>query len=142
MILDDLVDLATSALSTATWAGGTNVFAGQLPSTPSTCLAFLGPYGGLPAAWAMSAGVGSGGRPQVERPRVQVLSRAEHYADAEKNAVKVRYALAGRYNALKNGVTYHQIAEVAEPFFLERDAAGRDVFALNLDIVRSPATSS
>lgn len=142
MILDDLSEILSSALSTTTWSIGTNVFLGPMPSTPDTCLALLGPYGGLPPVWAMSPGVGAGGRPQVERPRVQALSRAVRYDDAEKNAVALRYALGGLYNVTKNGVRYHQIVEVSEPFFLERDSTNRTVFAMNLEATRSPATSS
>ena len=142
MILDDLSELATSALSTGTWVVGTNVFMGPLPSTPDTCLAFLGPYGGAPAVWAMSPGVGAGGRPQVERPRVQALSRALRYDDAEKNAVKLRYVLGGLYDATKNGVRYQSIVEVQEPFYLEKDVTGRTVFACNFEITRGAVTSS
>ena len=143
MILDDLSEILSSSLSTATWSvDAGNVVKGQLPSTPDTCLALLGPYGGLPPVWAMSPGVGAGGRPQVERPRVQVLSRAARYDDAEKNAVKLRYALGGLYNVTKNGITYHAITEIQEPFFLEKDATGRTVFAVNLECTRAAATSS
>ena len=142
MILDDLADLASSALSTGTWAVETNVFKGILPSTPDTCLALLGPYGGAPPVWAMSPGVGAGGRPQVERPRVQALSRAARYDDAAKNAVKLRYVLGGLYDATKNGVRYQSIVEVQEPFFLERDDAARTVFAMNFEVTRAAVTSS
>ena len=142
MILDDIADLASSALSTGTWIVGTTVFKGPLPSTPDDCLAFLGPYGGAPAVWAMSPGVGAGGRPQVEMPRVQALSRAARYDDAEKNAIKLRYALGGLYGAVKNGVLYKSIVEVQEPFYLELDQGNRPVFAINFEITRVAVTSS
>lgn len=144
MILDDLAEITSSALSTATWSAEANgnVVRGPLPSTPDACIAFLGPYGGVAPVWAMSPGIGAGGRPQVETPRVQALVRAARYDDAEKTTVALRYALGGLYNVTKNGVRYRAIELVQEPFFLERDATNRTVFCVNLECTRVPATSS
>lgn len=139
MLLDDLADVMSSnGLGTV----GVTIFKGALPSTPDACVALLGPYGGLPPVWTMSAGPASGGRPQVERPRVQVLCRDTRYDAAEQKAVAVRFAIDGLGGFTKNGVGYKSVFMVQEPFYFERDANNREIFAANLEILRAPATSS
>lgn len=139
MILDDLADVMSSAgLGTV----GTNLFKGALPSAPDACVALLGPYGGAPPVWAMSAGAASGGRPQVERPRVQVLCRDTRYDSAQYKAVAVRFVLDGLGSFTKNGVGYKSVFAVQEPFYLERDGNDREIFVANYEIVRNAVTSS
>ena len=139
MLLDDLGDVLSSA---SIGVLGTTLFKGMLPSTPDACVAILGPYGGLPPVWAMSPGAASGGRPQVERPRVQVLCRDTRYDSAEQKAVAVRFVLDGLGGVTKNGIAYKAIFAVQEPFYLERDANNREIFAANYEVVRNAATSS
>lgn len=136
MLLDDIADVASSA---GHGTVGTNLFKGMLPSTPDACVAILGPYGGAPPVHAMS---GSAGQAVAERPRVQVLARDTRPDAALKKAQDLYFAFDGLQARSINGVAYQAVFALQSPFFLSRDENNREICALNLEIVREPATSS
>ena len=136
MLLDDMADYASSQ---GHGTIGTNLFKGALPSTPDACVAILGPYGAAPPVRAMA---GSAGQALAERPRVQVIARDTRYDAAQKKAQDLWFSLDGVQARSINGVAYQSIFSLQQPFYLERDANNREVFAFNVEVIRSPATSS
>lgn len=136
MILDDLADYASSQ---GHGTVGTTMFKGPMPAQPDACVAILGPYGGAPPVHVMSAGPGTA---PLEYPRVQVLTRDTRYDAAEKKAQDLWFSLDAFTARAINGVAYKSIDALQSPFFFERDANNRTVFACNYEIARVPATSS
>ena len=131
---DDLCDvLSSGGLGTT----GTDLFKGIVPSTPDELTAVF-ETGGGPTIHAMSAGPGTA---ILERPHVQVLTRALRADSAKKRAQDAGRLLDALQRSV-NGVRYHSVFALQSPFFLRRDEANRVEFSQNFEIVRFPASSS
>ena len=126
MMLDDLATyLASGGLGT--------VYKDHLPTTPDTVMAVYG-TGGFGPTYTMRA-------PHVlEEPRVQVSSRSASLQTAHQNAKSAYELLSGLRNQTINGVLYHWIAAVQEPFLVGRDENARFVVACNYDVKKNRST--
>lgn len=133
MLLSDLSDY----LSTGN-VGSTDIFCGWVPMSPDTLIA-IHETGGLPSVHAMASGPGQA---MVEQPRVQIQVRDADYESARLIMHRVHARLDGTRNQTINGVTYHWIEAVQQPFFLHRDENSRFVLACNYQITKGLSTTS
>lgn len=108
---------------------GTNLFYGRLPDGPDTCVALIETGGQTPSSTMVN------GKPLVLRPRIQVLTRAKAYADAESLASSVWGALEGLLDDNLSGTRYYNVTAIQSPFSLERDSQDRQVMAQNFQVV-------
>lgn len=134
-VLDDLADrLTTQSVATT----GTDLFKGNMPTTPDEVIA-LYMTGGPAPIHTMNAGPGTA---IVERPHIQVLARASRVDTAFKRAQDVYHALDALGDVTLNGVRYLAVWALQPPFFMREDETGRKVCAVNFEVWREPATSS
>ena len=134
MLLDDVLDfLSTGGLGLTS---GTNLFAGTLPDSPDRCVVLYETGGFFPIhANANAAAV-------VERPRVQVVTRAPSFQGARQLAHNVFRRLDSTRGATINGVFYHWISAVSSPAQMGDDGSGRPRVVCNFDIVKNLHTST
>ena len=133
-LLDDVADVLSSG---GVGTVGTSLFKGMLPSTPDSAVA-LYETGGPAPVHGMARGPGSA---LVERPHVQLLSRAAR-ADGAKKTAQDASRLLDALNRSVNGVRYLTVYAIQSPFFLETDEAGRAVYAVNFEVLKALASSS
>lgn len=126
MMLDDLSDyLSTGGMGT--------VYKDYSPTTPDTVVTIYG-TGGIAPTYTMRA-------PHVlEQPRIQVASRSASLLTAHQNAKSVYELLSGLRNRTINGVLYHWVEAVQEPFLLGRDENARFTVACNYDVKKNRST--
>ena len=116
---------------------GTNLFVGpRAPDSPDTA-AILNETGGFFPIHAMARTSAV-----VERPRIQVVTRAATYRSARQLAHNVFTRLDSTRNQTINGVVYHWISGVSSPADLGEDASGRARCVMNFDIVKNLSTST
>lgn len=135
MLLDDVADL----LSTG---GVSNVYKSRLPDAVTTPAAVaIYETGGFFPIHAMSSGPGTA---KVERPRIQVATRAASYESASVTANFVSGLLDGLREKTQNGTRYLYLQAVHAPFLLKFDEGDRPILAQNFDVwkARSTATST
>lgn len=108
---------------------GTNLFYGRLPDGPDTCVALIETGGQSPTNTMVN------GKPLVLRPRIQVLTRAKAYADADSLANSVWAALEGILDDSLSGTRYYNVTAIQSPFSLERDSQDRQIMAQNFQVV-------
>ena len=136
MLLDDISDYLTSQGG----SGIGTIYKGFMPDAPDEVVAIY-ETGGLPPERAMTSAVG---QVVVERPRVQVVARAQAY-DYQIARTRVHNAyvlLEGFVERAINGTTYKWAAAVQSPFPMGRDANERVMVACNFDIVKALSTST
>ncbi len=128
------VDVATYLASPGFAIGdlGTVVYYGRLPDSPATACAVL-PYSGRQGDYVMEQT-----HVAIEYPRLQILSRAATFDEAEVIAAKAYRALDGVVNLLLGGLRYLKIMPLQPPFVLERDANDKVVLAFNVEVMRCP----
>ena len=131
-LLDDLGDILTSG---STGVFGTDILVGRMPDTPAVCLS-LAETGGLTGSYTLQTGPAF-----LERPRVQVLSRALTSAAAHARSKMVETVLDGLRNRTKNGTLYHWAQAVQPAFLMEYDANQRPVLAQNFEIQKARSTA-
>jgi len=136
MILDDVMTLLGSASIGLT--AGTNLFAGTLPDAPDKACAIY-ETGGMFPIHAMGAGPGNA---LVERPRVQVVTRAMSYQSARQLAQNVFQAMDGLTNATINSTSYLLVSAVNSPAAMGLDGSGRPRLVMNFDIMKKVSTST
>lgn len=117
---------------------GETVVAGYLPTEPPRAIA-VRETGGVPSVHTMSSGPGAA---YVERPGVQVLSRAATYAATAQIAANVHHLLDGFRPRTINGTSYEWAEALQQPFELDRDENGRIIFACNYLITKARSTST
>lgn len=121
--------LATQGVGTL----GTTVFAGIAPEAPDVVVV-VQEFSPASAIYTMGQAVGS---VTMERARVQVMSRALDYVEAESLASRFHKELDGLKNITISGVRYHYIQGLqSKPFPLSRDANDRFRFAANYEVMR------
>ncbi|HXK30834.1 MAG TPA: minor capsid protein [Candidatus Binatia bacterium] len=136
MILDDLGDyLSTGGLGLTS---GTNLFLGTWPDAPDTACAIY-ETGGFFPIHTMSA---SAGNAAVERPRVQITTRAVKYQTARQLMHNVFQRLDGVSNQTIGSTRYLSIVAVSSPAAMGTDASGRARFVVNMDIIKKLHTST
>jgi hypothetical protein len=139
VILDDLLDyLSTSGMGTVGSTADGSLFYSQLPPEVIACIGLF-ETGGLSSIHTFSGGPGNA---VVERPRVQVVSRAATYATARARAQDAFMLLDGLANRTINGVRYLSITAVQSPFDMGRDDNNYPRVACNFDVVKSLSTST
>jgi hypothetical protein len=135
-LLDDLGDwMSTGSIGLTT---GTNLFLGTLPDAPDTAAAVY-ETGGFFPIHAMASGPGSA---LVERPRVQVVTRALKYQTARQLMHNIFQRLDGLSSRTIGGSRYLHITAVSSPAAMGTDASGRARCVTNFDIVKSLSTST
>lgn len=141
MFLDDLGDLVSSGLP-GTVSLGTNLFLGSMPALAQDRAILISETGGLGPIHTMAPSVGS--CQIVQRPRAQVWCRGavEGYQGARQDAENVFRVLNGVRDRTINGTHYLWITAVQDPFALPPDENLRPAVAFNLDVLRSPSTST
>ena len=131
-LLDDVSDiLTTGGLTAAT------IVKSFVPSTPDDVVAIF-ETGGPAPVHGMARGPASA---LLERPHVQILSRAGRADTAKKNIQDANRLLDG-LDLTINNVRYHGIYALQSPFFMERDNSGRVTYAVNFEVLKAPASSS
>lgn len=126
MLLDDIGDYLSSG-GVGTLA--TDLFLGELPDTPDTCVAVF-ETGGFDPVYTMKQRA-----PVAKRPSIQVICRAKRYDVARLLAGKVDQLLSGlRYREI-NGVMYKWIQAQQEPFFIDKDENEREEIGCNYSII-------
>lgn len=134
MLLDDIADL----LSTGGISG--TVYKGWMPDAGTTAVAVY-ETGGQRSVHAMGA---EPGQAVVERPRVQVVTRAagDDYQTARNAANNAFRLLDGVRERTINGTRYLWICAVQSPFLMGRDANQRVLIAANFDVMKVLSTST
>ena len=136
MLLDDMGDyLSTGGLGLTT---GTNLFLGTLPDSPDTAAAVY-ETGGFFPIHAMSA---SAGNAAVERPRIQIVTRAAKYQTARQLMHNIFTRLDGLGDTTINSTRYLHMTAVSSPAAIGTDPSGRARMVLNLDVVKKLHTST
>ena len=136
MILDDVMTYLGSAAVGLT--AGTNLFAGTLPDSPDKACAIY-ETGGIQPVHAMGAGPGNA---LVERPRVQIVTRAVSYQSARQLAHNVFQAMDGLTNTTINNTSYLLVSAVNSPTAMGLDGSGRPRLVMNFDIMKKVSTST
>jgi len=140
MLADDLAYyLSSGGLGTV----GTSVFWDELPDNAATGVV-VADTGGIFPVHTMSSGPSGIGTAaaRLERPRVQVMSRAPTYASARALIQDAFNLLDGLQDRTLNGVRYAWVSAVQSPFSMGRDKNNRSRFACNFDVVKAVSTSS
>ena len=107
---------------------GTDLFYGNMPTEPSVCSALV-PYEGAGFHRRQS-----GGRCEINR--VQLVHRAETYDSGIAAIRTMGEVLDGIVNETLGTSFYQRVEMLQPPFYLERDAADRYVFAVNFQVTR------
>lgn len=107
-------------------AGG--LYLNDLPELPATASALIETGGSEPRRTFRGNG--------WENQRVQLYCRSTSSAIARANIDAAWTILEGVTNQALSGSTYLRVSAVQSPFLLDRDVAGRIVFAANFDIAR------
>ena len=140
MVLDDIADYLTSQGGSGVGTLGTDLFKGFMPDTPDIAVAIY-ETGGLEPERAMTS---AAGQVVVERPRVQVVARAQAY-DYQVARTRIHNAfvlLEGMAARSINGTAYKYGSAVQSPFPMGRDSDGRVLICCNFDIVKALSTST
>lgn len=131
-----LADLGDCLSSGSTGIVGTDIFLGRLSDTPAAQIAIT-EYGGFAPVHAWNSGPGNA---VLERPRVQLSSRAETYTAAKSRIKEMEHLLDGLRDRTINGTTYHFVQAVQPAFLLEYDANNRPILAQNFDVSKAWST--
>lgn len=107
---------------------GTDLFYGTMPTSPAVCASFV-EYEGR-------GYVRRQGGARCEMARMQLLYRAESYEAAVAAIRTMAFVLDNVVNLTLSGTFYQRVEALQPPFFLERDANDRFVFAVNFEITR------
>lgn len=125
--LDELGSFLATACSRTV---GTDLFKGQMPTSPDACMA-LSEYGGREPEMVFSQSSIS-----VDYPRVQIMVRGARgdYA-TPRAAIEVAYrAMASAGAQLISGTRYLAIRPLQPPYLYEKDENGRITFAFNAEL--------
>ncbi len=139
LLLDDVADyLSSGGLGTR----GTTIFTGLLPALSTDRAILISETGGVAPIHTMHASPGNSAI--VERPRIQVLCRGvtEGYQGARQDAENAFHLLNGLRNRTINGTSYLWCEAVQQPFQLPPDQSLRPLVAFNVDILKTPSTST
>lgn len=111
-----LLDAIAAHIDTgSTLTVGTNLFKGLMPDEPIEC-ACVYEYAGEPPRESMGNAPG-----QVERPRIQVVSRSVTYVGARDRAQTIWNILQQVTDASLSGVRYLRVQPMSSPFLMGRD---------------------
>jgi len=141
MLAEDIADvLSTGGMGTV----ASTIFIGPLRDNVDTGVAVI-ETGGIFPVHAFSSGPATtigAGVAVVERPRVQVFSRAPDYATARAQAQNAFNLLDGMQDRTVNSVKYLYVEAVQSPVDLGRDKNDRQRFSVNFDVTKNVSTST
>lgn len=123
-----LDDLAAYIDASTTLTAGTDLFATVMPEAPDNCVAII-PVPGPAPVDTMGTG-----RPSVDTPRVQVLSRHKDRPDlAESRAREVWNAFGSIGDGVLGGGSERTLRVQVDqsPFLVGRDQNDRPIFGFN-----------
>lgn len=121
-VMDDIASyLQTGGAGTV----GTDIFKGNMPDSPDECLAVYAYAGDVPDKSI-----------DIERPSVQIKTRALTAGDALDLAEQALAVLHKATSQTINGVLYYYISANQSPAHLGRDEKGRYMYAVNFNIVK------
>ena len=130
-----LNEIAAYLESLGVGAFGSTLFIGEMPATPTACVALF-EYGGL----APEKGFGTPGN-KWETPAIQVVARGVKGDYAGPRAkVATAYAELSKVEAqVLSGTFYHHIHAVQAPFLMRRDELERVYMAVNFLAQKDPS---
>lgn len=126
MILDDLADYVSSG-------GMGTAYKDYMPTSPDSVVTLYTAGGQEPTFTMKSPHI-------LEEPRVQVICRAASLQEAHQTARGIYGLLSGLRNKTLNGVLYHWVHAVQEPFLAGRDQNARFTVACNYDVKKDRST--
>jgi hypothetical protein len=129
VILDELA----SFLLDAEVVEAGHLFKGVMPDDPDTVIALFESPGLEPEYVHDAEG------PLIERPRLQVQSRAQTYEAARLAAELVHAALARITNQNIGGVRYLAVTALQSPFSLGYDINRRALIVCNYQVFKEPS---
>lgn len=107
---------------------GTDLFVGNIPSSPDDVVAIFDTPGGLPQLTMDVA--------KMERPSINIMVRNSDYREGYALAEQIKDALHGRAHETWNSTLYMVIYCVNGPFALMWDENRRIVFSINFNVIR------
>jgi len=127
-----LDDVATFVDTSTALTVGTDLFKGLMPDTPDACVALYETPG------EMALEMGGGSTPTVERPHLQVISRAADYVTARNNSQTVHNAIRGVTDQTLSGRRYLRIQPLQDPYMMGRDENRRVKVVFNCSVEKEP----
>jgi predicted sugar kinase len=126
---DEIADLLEDA---SVGTVGTNIFKGQMPPAPDTCVAIIETPGREPEHHFGSNGIA------IEYPRVQIRCRGaqQDYATPAALAQTAYRAMAAVANDVLNGTRYLSIDPLQAPFLIDRDPQNRLIVGFNAQLTK------
>lgn len=128
-VLDDLLSYITSTAGSTGLAG--LVFLGRRTDTPADQVA-IAETGGMAGEYVFSSTTAV-----IERPRVQVTSRATTYSAAHDRIKLVEGILESMGTRLINSHLFHGAQAIQPAFLLEYDESNRPVLCQNFEIAKA-----
>jgi hypothetical protein len=123
-----LTEIATYLQTAGCGTVGVDLFLGDLPDTPETCVALV-EYGGLPPQRTFGAVA-------WEQQRVQIWIRSATYLTAREWAERIYRALLAIANTTLSGTLYFS-AVPTPPAILERDEHERPILAIRVRVTKA-----
>lgn len=122
MLLPEIASLLSSVATL-----GTDLFLGQIPDEPDTCVTVL-EYSGRRSEYVFGSA-----NPVTEYPRIQVVCRGaqQEYESVRATAELAYRALAAVCNQTVSGTRYEAIVPLQPPFLLDKDESERILIAFN-----------
>ena len=123
---------------------GSNLFTNLVSETTGRAV-FIVTYGGLPPIDKFS-----GTLPAMTQPRAQVIVRSTKPSGGDgigsstgtENLAFDMWDLCHVANGTLNSNTYQRLQPLQDPFYLERDEAGRALFVFNCEAMRAATTQA
>lgn len=131
-VLEDLAVYLDAALPLTS---GTDLFLNDMPSSPDALTVLYETPGEAPIETG-----GGDGRPVVQVPHVQVVTRAAPlFSEVSKQRARDVYnQLVLIANQTINGTYYLRVVPLQEPFMIRRDENERVEFAFNTAVHKGP----
>ena len=114
---------------------GTDIILGYMPASPSLCCALV-EYTGEEPMRNHNEGAAGLGAQSGERPRFQLLCRAESYETGRSLIQDIWQHLDAITNENLSGTFYVAVRALQSPFLLRRDENNRYVFAANFAVTK------
>lgn len=127
-------DIAIHIQNASLGTPGTDLFSSIEMDTPDNQVVIYEYPGGLPVET-----MGVARKPQVSRPRIQIVCRGTSWDVASAKADAVWNLLSAVLDQTINGVRYLKITALQKPFLLKRDEKQRVSIACNYECDREEA---
>lgn len=114
-------DLAIQLANDTGYSVGNQLYKGNMPPIPDSCVAIVGRPGMKPNAYI----------PAEKAPAFQVLVRDVSYSSGEAILAKVRASLQSKTPQTIGSTYFFYINATAEGGWIGRDETGRDLWSIN-----------